>query len=182
MKPYLIILAYISICSCTAVRKSINSHQATTQQTDNSTINSGYTKETTVTETGSDQLNVPGDSITATGYVPAGDAGAAESESDGMTITTTTTPIKDSTGKTIGNKISTRATVKPRTVSAPINKTTHIIEAGKTEERKDIATTVQVQDKSTAKRVWRPSAGVQIIIALVVILSLILGIYKMIRK
>ncbi|HWV69517.1 hypothetical protein [Chitinophaga sp.] len=187
MKGYLIVLialmlSWIMLPSCSSTRKTSASHQVESRQTDNSTVKTGYTRETTTTETGSGHVYVPGDSLSATGYVPTGDTGIVVSESDGMIITTTSVPKKDSTGKTIGSTINTKAKTKPKDVEAPLNKETHTKESGTSDEKKDVQTTVKEQDKSVSKSAWRIAAGIQILIGLAVIAGLIYGIYKLIKR
>lgn len=182
MRSLILISSTVLFFSCSTVRKTTDSHQVESRQTDNSTINSGYTRETVITEASSSQVSVPADSLSAIGYVPVGDTGTIVSESDGMEVATTSIPVKDSAGKTIGNTIHTKAKTNPKTVVAPVDKTTHIKEAGNSNEHKDITTTVKQKSKTTLKTSWRPSAGVQIVISLAVIVGLLFVVYKFIKR
>lgn len=180
----ILIFALLLFCSCSTIRKNSGSSSKQQSHIDSSTTTSNYRRETTTTEKGEAIIYLGADSLETTGYLPIDDtcSNTQEVESNGMSISTMAVPRKDSTGRTTGFDLKTKAKIKPRTVPVPIEKTAHIVETGEKKEQAAVKDTYSFNESWWTKQVKRPSAGIQIAAGALLILFIILLICKLWKR
>src|SRR6187402_82455 len=163
------------ISSCATVRKHKTSEQTTRTTMDTASLAKEFSRETTITEMGSERVTVFADSASTSGTVSSQDTTehSQETETEMIYLKTTIKPqIKD--GKVTGYDVNSKATVKPKIIDIPINKTTTIKEKSTEQQSSKTAT-------SDIKRVGLSFWGVLGILAGLILVALLL-FYKYVRK
>lgn len=183
MKGYLkgltvLLSGLIMLYSCSTVRKSGGKTTIKQSHTDSTITTSNYRRETTTTEQSEAVIHFPGDSLEATGYMPAGDTSEylQEIESAGMKIITKVKPGKN------GDKVTTKAIAKPRELPVPMPRTTHTVETGERKEQTSVVDTNTTTESWWSKQTKRIPVGILIAAGGLAILWLILLILKMIKR
>lgn len=102
------------------------------------------------------QVTTRPDTASFTAYMVLGDTCfALDTETAGIRLKTTITERRDPAGKPTGYNVRSTAITKPQEVQAPVNKTTHIIEAGEELARTGISATEETTTKTSNKQVKR---------------------------